>query len=707
MKRIPLIVLTLVVAVALLATAVPVSEVAAEDRKPDLVIEKKGEEPHAPQKYLHASPPLHPQEPIRDPIDSGWHELYPEYCNSYTLTSWDDNGDGVLSPCDKIDMTDETGNVEWYHVDEMTTTILVSLPVHSGNLVPTEMALEFVGGYDKVWASDLIQAPVCTYWHEVWPDFCCDYHITGWDDNGSGKLDWCDWILLVDVATGEGMWWHVEEVTWDIIISPLVVEPASLDTYMVSYTILNKGAAPASAGHSTTLYVDELAVEHKVVPVNLAPGASYTDTFRTVVECTPPEDYIKVCADNYSQVDEENEKNNCKENTWPCHCQPSIDVQKWVWDKWNEEWVDQICAPVGDTVTFRCEIHNDGTCCDLTDIYVEDILSPSLEWADNARLLPPEQGEPIYLHATPPIHPSEPITKPVCTWWHELYPKYCNKYHLTSWYDDNEDGVLSPRDTIDMIDINGDLAWYHVDEMTATIFVAPDVREDPIAALEFAGGYEQIEKAIYGVIGTPWHEVWPVFCREYSIDDWIDNGNGYLDTCDWILLTDPETGEQMKLHVEEVSWDMVVSPTWISIEPPDSFWIDKETGLTHVDWNIDNWLPNDFVLEPCQTIVIEFNAKVVEWSAEPDINLQTADAVCVDTGQAVHDEDKAAIQPFCPGDADMDNDVDVFDWVKVRRILEGLDPPTCGADADVDGDVDVFDWVKVRRIIEKLDPYPC
>ena len=61
------------------------------------------------------------------------------------------------------------------------------------------------------------------------------------------------------------------------------------------------------------------------------------------------------------------------------------------------------------------------------------------------------------------------------------------------------------------------------------------------------------------------------------------------------------------------------------------------------------------------------------------------------------------MNPLTPGDADWDGDVDVFDWVKVRRILEGLDDPTPGADADGDGDVDVFDWVKVRRILEGLD----
>jgi len=68
-----------------------------------------------------------------------------------------------------------------------------------------------------------------------------------------------------------------------------------------------------------------------------------------------------------------------------------------------------------------------------------------------------------------------------------------------------------------------------------------------------------------------------------------------------------------------------------------------------------------------------------------------------------NDDSYPLMLPFIPGDADGDGDVDVFDWVNVRRILEGLDDPTCGADADEDSDVDVFDWVKVRRILEGLE----
>jgi len=57
-----------------------------------------------------------------------WMKLYPDYEPDviYHLSSWEDNGDGMLSPNDQIDITDEDGNVTWYHVDRMTVTLLLS-----------------------------------------------------------------------------------------------------------------------------------------------------------------------------------------------------------------------------------------------------------------------------------------------------------------------------------------------------------------------------------------------------------------------------------------------------------------------------------------------------------------------------------------------------------------------------------------------------
>ncbi|CAD7774595.1 Repeat domain in Vibrio, Colwellia, Bradyrhizobium and Shewanella [Candidatus Methanoperedenaceae archaeon GB37] len=65
-------------------------------------------------------------------------------------------------------------------------------------------------------------------------------------------------------------------------------------------------------------------------------------------------------------------------------CKPSIDVEKKVFDPETGEWMDAITADVGDTVRFRITVHNDGTCCDLTNTFVMDTLSDSLKYADNA-----------------------------------------------------------------------------------------------------------------------------------------------------------------------------------------------------------------------------------------------------------------------------------------------------------------------------------
>ena len=52
-------------------------------------------------------------------------------------------------------------------------------------------------------------------------------------DNDSRTLDWCDGILLVDKETGEESWWHVEEVSVDIIVTP-EPPPVGGEAYPVS-----------------------------------------------------------------------------------------------------------------------------------------------------------------------------------------------------------------------------------------------------------------------------------------------------------------------------------------------------------------------------------------------------------------------------------------------------------------------------------------
>jgi len=88
-------------------------------------------------------------------------------------------------------------------------------------------------------------------------------------------------------------------------------------TYTVHYVVKNQGNGngTAPAGHETALTVDGILLETKEVPVALAPGEEYQDSFNTIVTLSPPADAITACADCYDVVDELNEENNCLTTT--------------------------------------------------------------------------------------------------------------------------------------------------------------------------------------------------------------------------------------------------------------------------------------------------------------------------------------------------------------------------------------------------------
>jgi uncharacterized repeat protein (TIGR01451 family) len=65
----------------------------------------------------------------------------------------------------------------------------------------------------------------------------------------------------------------------------------------------------------------------------------------------------------------------------------NMEVNKTVRDPETGEWVHEMGAPVNDTVRFKCEIRNIGS-CNLTDISVQNCLSLNLEYADNATMEP-------------------------------------------------------------------------------------------------------------------------------------------------------------------------------------------------------------------------------------------------------------------------------------------------------------------------------
>ena len=168
--------------------------------------------------------------------------------------------------------------------------------------------------------------------------------------------DWWGYFVLPDTVTVAAVRsrmpgaWHDLDELYDYTINPVdgykivvvrispeteqvmlaykVVEPDLVitekwlcwpDNCTIGYNVTNIGDGTAPACHNTALYVDSVAVAHDHVPVDLAPGESYTGCFNGCVwGYTPPSDNITVCADNDETLVELDETNNCLTNIWMC-----------------------------------------------------------------------------------------------------------------------------------------------------------------------------------------------------------------------------------------------------------------------------------------------------------------------------------------------------------------------------------------------------
>jgi hypothetical protein len=148
------------------------------------------------------------------PVSTWWHELYPYFCRNWHLTSWEDtDGNCLLGYCDQIDMTNEEGWVEWFHVENLTVTIQLT-SYWDGRV----HYLEFRDGIDKFDPAN----PMCTWWHEVYPDFCHMWQLTSWED--SYMLSPSDQIDMMDI-TEKIQWYHVDQITVTLQVTPLIPLP--------------------------------------------------------------------------------------------------------------------------------------------------------------------------------------------------------------------------------------------------------------------------------------------------------------------------------------------------------------------------------------------------------------------------------------------------------------------------------------------------
>jgi len=169
--------------------------------------------PPPPAIHLDAEPPVLID--LTDPVGTEWHELYPDYCNRYRVSSWaDTDGNGVLDYCDEIKLTNmDTGALAEYHVEGVTVTIKVT---KKPDLVES-MYVEFEGDIDEF----PFTQPERTMWHEVYPEYCRWYDLDSWEDtDGSGTINPSDQILMKQIApAGPYEWYHVDEVKTDVLVT--------------------------------------------------------------------------------------------------------------------------------------------------------------------------------------------------------------------------------------------------------------------------------------------------------------------------------------------------------------------------------------------------------------------------------------------------------------------------------------------------------
>jgi hypothetical protein len=132
-----------------------------------------------------------------------------------------------------------------------------------------------------------------------------------------------------------------------------------------------------------------------------------------------------------------------------------------------------------------------------------------------------------------------------CSIWHELYPVFCLDHHQIG-YEDNGDSVISACDYIYLADATGGSMRYHIEAVVPTYYLSSTIP-----------GTDQFILEGEGPPGTnayceTWHEVYPVYCQAWHVEEWIDNGDGIVSECDYVYIN----GQQW--HIDRIGVDIII-----------------------------------------------------------------------------------------------------------------------------------------------------
>ena len=368
------------------------------------------------------------------PICSYWREVEPTV-QDWHLTSWEDNGDGFLSPCDQIDMTNLiTEDVVWFHVQEISppdptpgprTMVLDVKYWFQVDEVTVDMALtpieipgpqifvEYKCGY---WTFDP-RKPICTKWNQIDPmegPVRC-LHLTSWYDNGDGVLDYCDIIDMTPLypTPGPVEYYHVDSLTISLKLTPkpsppVVPPPPGGPMYLeseISYYTFNLSNPVCTYWHEIYPYYSRWW---------------HLSSWENFYGLSPSDQIVLALKDEFGE--------------------PT--------GKQAEYHVDKLTVAMNLTSTYDGREHI---------VKFEESLKEfkMYHWRD-----------------------------PVSTQWHEVNPEYCRQWHILAWKDDG-DGYLGYCDLILMIDKH--TGWeevFHVESLSTDMWLTLKLLDVAVTAVE-------------------------------------------------------------------------------------------------------------------------------------------------------------------------------------------------------------------------------
>ena len=365
---------------------------------------------------------------------------------------------------------------------------------------------------------------------------------------------------------------------------------------------------------------------------------SYVITFNaTVVDCGENINTVEVGADEYCTGQYLTDEDTATVNV---NCPPpEINVEKYVWDGYCD-WVEEVYVYAGTDVRFKIVVKNTGG-VDLSNVRVVDILSDSLEYADDATV----NGVPCE-------------------------PEISENGTMLVWAFDN----LSMNETIN-IEFNAHVVGLPCQEDINWVYVYGDGPCD-----EQVKDKDNAKVFINGM------------CMEKEV--WNDEAHG------WTEDTTVEVGQEVRFRITVYYygpyklynikiWDVL--PTCLDYADDATVNGDPYEPEISADGKTLWWnLTEDYILTDGESLVIEFDALASENNCEPCINWAYIVAnEC--SGNILDWSDSATVYVECAYVADAGGPYygDVDEDITITGSATGGAPPYSYAwDMDDDGEYD-------------------